>query len=198
MQTKGFIMTLPNKITIGRIILAPVFFISYFLPSRWPSLNGLSSILILSIFAGIEISDFLDGYLARKYNLVSDLGKVLDPFADVISRVTYFLCFVSSGLMPLWIFLIIIYRELGITFLRMMMISRGVVVAASLWGKLKAITYAVSGVLGVLFVSFERFGIFSDIMKPLRISLIIVFYLSAFAAVASFLVYLKAAKKIGK
>ena len=191
-------MTLPNKITIGRIILAPVFFISYFLPYRWPSLDGLSGILILSIFAGIEISDFLDGYLARKYNLVSDLGKVLDPFADVISRVTYFLCFVSSGLMPLWIFLIIIYRELGITFLRMMMISKGVVVAASLWGKLKAITYAISGVLGVLFVSFERFEIFSNILKPLRIYLVVVFYLSAFAAVASFLVYLKAAKKIEK
>jgi len=195
MQAKELIMTLPNKITIGRIILAPLFFISYFLPYRWPSLNGLSSILILSIFAGIEISDFLDGYLARKYNMVSDLGKVLDPFADVISRVTYFLCFVSSGLMPLWIFLIIIYRELGITFLRMMMIGRGVVIAASLWGKLKAITYAISGVLGVLYVSVERFGVFPEILKPLRLSLVIVFYLSAFAAVASFLVYLKAAKK---
>jgi len=188
-------MTLPNKLTVGRIILAPMFFISYFLPHQWPSLNGLSGILILSIFAGIEISDFLDGYLARKYNLVSDLGKVMDPFADVISRVTYFLCFVSSGLMPLWIFLIIIYRELGITFLRMMMISRGVVVAASLWGKLKAITYAISGVLGVLYVSIERFGIFPEILNPLRLSLVIVFYLSAFAAVASFLVYLKAVKK---
>ena len=188
-------MTLPNKITIGRIILAPIFFISYFLTDLGDSFNGLSSILILGIFAGIEVSDFLDGYLARKFHLVSDLGKVMDPFADVLSRITYFLCFTSSGLMPLWIFLVIIYRELGITFLRMMMMSRGVVVAASLWGKLKAITYAISGVLGVLYVSFERLGLFSDILKPLRLSLVIVFYLSAFAAVASFLVYLKAAKK---
>jgi len=77
----------------------------------------------------------------------------------------------------------------------MMMISRGVVVAASLWGKLKAITYAISGVLGVLYVSIERFGIFPEILNPLRLSLVIVFYLSAFAAVASFLVYLKAVKK---
>lgn len=188
-------MNLPNKITIARIILAPLFYISYFLPLWTGSFYGLSSILILSIFTGIELSDFLDGYLARKYNLVSDLGKVLDPFADVLSRITYFLCFAFTGLMPLWVFLIIIYRELGITFLRMMMMGRGVVVAASLWGKLKAITYAISGVLGVLFVSFERFGLFTAVLKPLRVSLVVVFYLSAFAAVASFLAYLKGSKK---
>ncbi len=188
-------MNLPNKITIARIILAPLFYISYFLPVWTGSFYGLSSILILTIFAGIEISDFLDGYLARKYNLVSDLGKVMDPFADVLSRITYFLCFAFTGIMPLWIFLIIIYRELGITFLRMMMMGKGIVVAASLWGKLKAITYAVSGVLGVLYVSFERLGLFSDIMKPLRVSLVVVFYLSAFAAVASFLAYLNGSKK---
>ena len=188
-------MNLPNKITIARIVVAPLFFISYFLPAWTGSFNTLSSILILSIFAGIELSDFLDGYIARKYNLVSDLGKVLDPFADVLSRITYFLCFAFTGLMPLWIFLIIIYRELGITFFRMMMMEKGVVVAASVWGKLKAITYAVSGVLGVLYVSFERLDLFSNILNPLRISLVVVFYLSAFAAVASFLAYLKASKE---
>lgn len=187
-------MNLPNKITIARIILAPLFFISYFLPAWTGSFNTLSSILILSIFVGIELSDFLDGYLARKFNLVSDLGKVLDPFADVLSRITYFLCFAFTGLMPLWVLLVIIYRELGITFLRMMMMGKGVVVAASLWGKLKAVTYAVSGVLGVLYVSFARLGLFEAILNPLRITTVIIFYLSAFAAVTSFLVYLKASK----
>ncbi|MCK5673961.1 MAG: CDP-diacylglycerol--glycerol-3-phosphate 3-phosphatidyltransferase [Spirochaetales bacterium] len=188
-------MNLPNKITIARIILAPLFYISYFLPVWTGMFHGLSSILILSIFVGIELSDFLDGYIARKYNLVSDLGKVLDPFADVLSRITYFLCFAFTGLMPLWIFLIIIYRELGITFLRMMMMGRGIVVAASLWGKLKAITYAISGILGVLYVSFERLEVFTAILRPLRASVLIVFYLSAFAALASFLAYLKGSKK---
>jgi CDP-diacylglycerol--glycerol-3-phosphate 3-phosphatidyltransferase len=77
----------------------------------------------------------------------------------------------------------------------MMMMGKGVVVAASLWGKLKAVTYAVSGVLGVLYVGFERIGAFSDILGPLRLSLIVVFYLSAFSAVASFLVYLKGSIK---
>ena len=185
-------MTLPNKITVARIILSPLFFISYFLPQWTGGLNGISAYLIIIIYASMELSDFLDGYLARKYNLVTDLGKVMDPFADVLSRITYFLCFAFTGLMPLWIFLIIIYRELGITFLRMMMMGRGVVVAASLWGKLKAITYAVSGVLGVIVVGFERLGIFSEYLDPLKIILLIVFYLSALAAVGSFLAYLKA------
>ncbi len=188
-------MTLPNKITVARIVLAPLFFISYFLPEWFVGLNGLSAYLILSILASMELSDFLDGYIARKYKLVTDLGKVLDPFADVLSRITYFLCFAFSGLMPLWVFLIIIYRELAITFLRMMMMGKGVVVAASLWGKLKAITYAVSGGLGVLIISFERLGLLFEYIEFLKIILLVVFYLSAFAAVASFLVYLKAAKK---
>lgn len=189
-------MTLPNKITIARIILAPLFFISYFLPQWTGGFNGISAYLILLILAGIEISDFLDGYLARKYNLVTDLGKVLDPFADVLSRITYFLCFAFTGLMPLWVFLIIIYRELAITFLRMMMMGRGIVVAASLWGKLKAITYAISGVLGVAVVGLDRLGILSDYLSILKILLLVVFYLSALAAVGSFLAYLKASKGI--
>ena len=189
-------MTLPNKITVARIILAPLFFISYFLPEWTGGFYEISAYLILIIFAGIEISDFLDGYLARKYNLVSDLGKVMDPFADVLSRITYFLCFAFTGLMPLWIFLIIIYRELAITFLRMMMMGRGIVVAASLWGKLKAITYAVSGVLGVAVVGMDRLGILLDYLSILKILLLVVFYLSALAAVGSFLAYLKASKGI--
>ncbi len=189
-------MTLPNKITVARIVLAPLFFVSYFLPLWTGRFNGVSAYLILIIFAGIEISDFLDGYLARKHDLVTDLGKVMDPFADVLSRITYFLCFAFTGLMPLWVFLIIIYRELAITFLRMMMMSRGIVVAASLWGKLKAITYAVSGILGVLVVGFDRLGILSDYLDILKITLLIVFYFSAAAAVGSFLAYLKASKRI--
>ena len=191
-------MTLPNKITVFRIVLAPLFFISYFLPEWMGSYKGLSAVLILVIFAGIEISDFLDGYIARKYNMVSDLGKVLDPFADVLSRITYFLCFTFSGLMPLWIFLIIIYRELGITFLRMMMMGRGVVVAASVWGKLKAVTYAISGILGVILVGLKRLDLLGSFESSLGIILTIVFYLAVFASVVSFLIYLKAFRGAGE
>lgn len=188
-------MNLPNKLTIGRLILSPVFFLFYFIPLWTDKYYTLSAPFLIVIFLGIEISDFLDGFIARKYNLVSDIGKVLDPFADVVSRLTYFLCFASTGIMPLWIFLILMYRELGIIFFRMLMIKKGIVVAASLWGKLKAITYALAGFIGVFLVSILRMNIWKDIAPVIQTVLLIVFILAAFASVASFSVYITAGRK---
>ncbi len=187
-------MNLPNKLTVGRLILSPVFFVFYFLPLWTGDMEYVSGILILVVFLGIEISDFLDGYIARKYNLVSDLGKVLDPFADVVSRLTYFLSFAFTGIMPLWIFLIIMYRELGIIFFRMVMIKKGVVVAASVWGKLKAVTYAFSGVLGVGLVFIRRTGMSDGLYNVLKPVSFFVFVAAAAASVASFWKYLSSAK----
>lgn len=189
-------MNLPNKLTIGRLVLSPVFYIVYFIPLWLGRYSGLSVYILTAVFLAIEISDFLDGYIARKYDIVSDLGKVLDPFADVVSRLTYFLCFASTGIMPMWVFLVLMYRELGIIFFRMVMMKRGVVVAASLWGKLKAITYAVAGVLGVLVVFIQRTGLLSGIYKGLTSIALVVFIAAAVASVASFVTYIKAAKKL--
>ncbi len=183
-------MNLPNRLTVGRLVLSPLFFVVYFFPVWAHTSYALSAYFLIAIFLGIEISDFLDGFIARKYHLVTDIGKVLDPFADVVSRLTYFLCFAATGIMPLWIFLILMYRELGIIFFRMMMIKRGIVVAASLWGKMKAVTYAVSGILGVFLVSVQRLDVLSRVVRPLEIILYIFFVLSAAASVASFAVYI--------
>ncbi len=188
-------MNVPNTLTVGRLVLSPLFFIVYFIPVWMHAAYALSAVLLVIVFCGIEISDFLDGFIARKYNLVTDIGKVLDPFADVVSRLTYFLCFAATGIMPLWIFLILMYRELGIIFFRMMMIKKGIVVAASLWGKAKAVTYAVSGVLGVVFVSIQRLGVFTQGEQPLKVVLYIFFVLSAVASVASFATYIAAGVK---
>ena len=190
-------MNLPNKLTVGRLILSPAFFLAYFIPLWTDSWFRVSVPVLVIVFLGIEISDFLDGFIARKYNLVSDIGKVMDPFADVVSRLTYFLCFSFTGIMPLWIFLILMYRELGIIFFRMLMIKRGIVVAASLWGKMKAVTYAVSGVLGVLYISLLRLNTAASLMAPLKTVLVIIFLLSALAAVASFAVYITAGREAG-
>ena len=183
-------MNLPNRLTIGRLVLSPLFFVVYFFPVWTHTAYALSAVLLVAIFLGIEISDFLDGFIARKYHLVTDIGKVLDPFADVVSRLTYFLCFAATGIMPLWIFIILMYRELGIIFFRMMMIKKGIVVAASIWGKMKAVTYAVSGVLGVVLVSIQRLQVLNMIVQPLKIALYIFFILSAAASVTSFSVYI--------
>jgi CDP-diacylglycerol--glycerol-3-phosphate 3-phosphatidyltransferase len=146
----------------------------------------------------MEISDAVDGYIARKYNMVTDLGKILDPFSDVISRVTFFICFTFTGIMPLWTLLVIIYRELAITFLRMMMMGRGTAMAASIWGKAKAVTYSVSGVLGLLLISvyrlglkFDGIGVFETIVKG-------VFILAALASALSFMTYFFTVRKAMK
>lgn len=186
-------MNLPNKITIGRLILTPLFFISFFLPI-WisPSLSQLSAILMLFLWALIETSDLLDGFIARRNKLVTDLGKVLDPFSDTLARLTYFVCLVAVSVMPVWVFIIIMYREFSIIFLRMLMMKAGSTVAANNWGKAKAVMYAISGIVGILYVSLSRLVANQEwkvIVDPIILTL---FIITAGASIISFITYLVA------
>jgi len=173
------------------MILSPLFFLAYVFPAWSGGGFLLSAVSMGLIFVIIEASDVLDGYIARRFGLVTDIGKVLDPFADVLSRITYFFCFTLSGLMPAWVFLIIIYRELAVTFLRMVLIRRGVAMAASVWGKAKAVTYALGGLLGVVFEIAARTGVekavFLDILGT---AALLVFVFGALSSVLSFFMYL--------
>lgn len=183
-------MTLPNKLTVTRILLAPVFFTTFFL-SRFFELNLGSLFLILSwvIFAYGEISDVLDGYIARKHKLVSDLGKIMDPFADVVSRLTYFFCFSIIGIMPFWAFYIILLRELIVTFVRMVLIKSGTAMAASIWGKLKAVIYFISSTLAFIYYTFN-FLLSENASVMLSNVILLLFILSALAAFTSLVDYL--------
>ena len=128
-------MNLPNKLTVLRLIMVPVFFLSYCI-----SLLGsetaivVSAVMMFITYAIAELSDLLDGKIARKYNLVTDLGKVMDPFADTLSHLTFFVCFMSRGIMPAWAFIIIMWREFSILFLRMLMMRAGKAMPANIWG----------------------------------------------------------------
>jgi len=144
-------MGLANRITVFRIALAPVFaglFSAWF---AWR--NPVWLVLVWSVFLISEVSDILDGWVARKLKETSDLGKLLDPFSDVISRLTMFVCLLLVGVAPLWFFLIVLYRELSMTFLRMLMVQRGVVQAASNGGKLKAWLYFFASLAGLIHVT---------------------------------------------
>jgi len=185
-------MNLPNTLTVLRIILSPLFFVFFFLPEWFGGGEIFSIIMIILLFFGSELTDFFDGYFARRLNLVTDVGKVIDPFADVMSRLTYFFCFTLSGLMPPWIFLILLYRELGITFLRMLLIRRGITMAASIWGKAKALTYALGGILGLLYTVLFRLNIDLSWLGSLVLA---VFVLGAFSSVLSFLTYIRSAAR---
>lgn len=182
-------MNLPTKITVFRLVLTPFFFLFFFLPDYIAGTEIFSVIGLVLVFILIEVSDVLDGYLARKWNIVTELGKVLDPFADVLSRLTYMICFYTAGIMPLVFLVLIIYRELSITFLRMVMMGKGRAMAANFWGKLKAIFYAISGIVGILLVTILKLDLFSSIHEILIWIGIGVFGMAALASVASFVTY---------
>ena len=186
-------MNTPNKLTVSRLVMAPIFFIAFHLPIWVDSrLSKLSAILIIILWVLTELSDLLDGQIARRANLVTDLGKVMDPFADTISRMTYFVCFISVSMMPIWAFILIMWRELSILFVRMLMMGKGAAVPANIWGKSKAVLYAISGALGILAVNLGIWAPDSALSAVVQKSLNPVFALAAAASVISFLTYVKA------
>ncbi len=191
-------MNIANKLTVSRLVMAPLFFIAFHLPAWFgPKIATLSTILIIILWVLTELTDVLDGQLARRRNMVTDLGKVMDPFADTISRVTYFVCFVSAGMMPIWAFVLIIWRELSILFVRMLMMGSGLAVPANIWGKSKAVLYAISGGLGILYIALGTWASSSAALAIVGSTLTPIFGLSALASVISFLIYVKATVQSG-
>ena len=182
-------MTLPNKLTFLRLILSPIFILFFFIDSYVPIPSIVSVIVLIVVFAAIELTDLLDGMLARKLNQTSELGKVLDPFADSLSRLTYFLCFAFAGIMPIWIFVLVLYRDLGVSFIRLLMAKNGVVMPARLSGKVKAVVYAAAGAGGVLFYFFLKSGFLPEIIIPLRMVVTILLYAAGAIAVWSLIDY---------
>ncbi len=126
-------MNLPNKLTVLRVILIP-FFVLFALVDVVP---GYSRYIAVIIFILASLTDLLDGKIARKYNLVTNFGKFMDPLADKLLVCAALICLVSEGLLPAWMVIIIISREFVISGFRLVASDNGVVIAASYWGKFK-------------------------------------------------------------
>lgn len=182
-------MTLPNKLTVGRLVLTPVFFGLYIFTVLGDSIlfSGMIALWVLQLV--MEVSDVLDGHIARSRNLVSDMGKIMDPFADVISRVTYFVCFTFSGLMPLWALMIILWREFCIMFIRMVMAKEGTALAAKWGGKAKAVFYFISGIFGLLVLTMQSLGVV-EYLSEMQLAARWLFILAAASSLLSFIEYL--------
>lgn len=189
-------MNAANALTSLRLVLSPVFFLFAALP-YWTSGRYalLSTVVLWVIFVLVELSDVLDGAVARAQGIVSDLGKLLDPFADVVSRLTYFLVFTVFNIMPAWMFVLIMYREVGIIFVRMMMMRDGVALAARKGGKLKAVVYAVSSGIGLLMLMHLRLQNLHGFMPWLPWAAIFTFGLAVALAWGSFIDYLIVLRK---
>ena len=126
------IMNLPNKLTIFRVILIPFFIVALLVPGI-PAGNWIA----LAIFIVASLTDLLDGKIARKYNLVTNFGKFMDPLADKLLVCSALICLVELARIPSWMVVIIIAREFTISGFRLIAADNGVVIAASYWGKFK-------------------------------------------------------------
>ena len=201
-------MNLADKLTLFRIILSPVFMLVYFLPK---SFSFWTVPLLIIIYVGSGVTDYLDGYAARKYNLTSDFGKLFDPFADSLVQITFFLCFLidgiwGSGIFPVVLFLIVIYRELSILFIRNLMLQKGITLGARKSGKVKTVAYIVAGSVALFAVSVERLVsliapdmvILQIIVNYIRISALVIFTISVIIAIVSFIDYIIVYQKTGK
>ena len=138
-------MNLPNKLTMLRIILIP-FVMFFYLASFIPF--GIGKIVALVIFIIAALTDLLDGKIARKYNLVTDLGKFLDPIADKLLTAAVLFMLMADGTIPApWgviIVTIIIAREFMVSALRLIAASKGTVLAADIWGKAKTMVQMIA------------------------------------------------------
>lgn len=138
-------LKLPLLLTIGRVFISPIFLIFYLKYQQLGiTLHALPFILIF-LLALSELSDFFDGYLARRFNLVTELGKILDPMADSITRLTILLTFTQGFIrLPLLLVFVFVYRDAMISTLRTVCAFRGVTLAARTSGKIKAVFQAVT------------------------------------------------------
>jgi CDP-diacylglycerol--glycerol-3-phosphate 3-phosphatidyltransferase len=191
-------MNLADKVTSLRLVLAPVFFIVYLLsrllPS-WPAAGGPWTVPVLwAVFIVSELTDMLDGLLARRRGETSDFGKLFDPFADTLTQLTYFLCFVIDGIFPAPLYLLVLYREYSILFIRNLMLKKGVAMGARIMGKLKTVTYILAAACALLASSLTRLSL-PGLVPGLKIAAQAVFSLSVILSVCSFMDYLSVYRK---
>ena len=186
-------MSFANKITLLRVILAPVFFFFYFIPEYFPSLfvNGSAWTIavIWPVFIISEITDYFDGLAARKLNETSDIGKLFDPFADTLMQITCFFCFVMDGIFPAFLLLLLIYREFGILFLRILMLRKGVTLGARMSGKTKTVAYITTASVALLAVGLQRMLIFEFAVPSILKCALVFFIISVIISIVSFVDY---------
>ena len=155
-------MNIANRLTIARIVMIPLFLLMMcFQKDALGTVNVLQSnlsvswILSMIIFTIASITDFLDGYLARKYHLITNFGKFADPLADKLLVMTAFITLVGAGVIPMWIVAVIVCRELAVTGLRLLLVNDGEVLAAAWPGKVKTATQ----MLAIIFLLIDDFPV---------------------------------------
>lgn len=176
-------MNLPNKITVFRVLVIP-FFVATMLLDCIPYHRVIAGI----IFIIASLSDLVDGKIARKYNLITNFGKFMDPLADKLLVQAALICFVAKKMLPAWIVIVIISREFIISGFRLVAADKGVVIAAGYWGKLKTTFQMIMSIMLIFHFENPTWQLFEQIF----------IYLSLIFTIISLIDYLVKNRKILK
>ena len=160
-------MNLPNKLTMFRVILIP-FFVLFMLVD----ITTVDKWIALAIFIVASLTDLLDGKIARKYNLVTNFGKFMDPRADKLLVCSALICLVELAKLPAWMVIVIIAREFIISGFRLIASDNGVVIAASYWGKFKTTFQMV--MICLLIADIAAIGIITNVIVWIALILTVV------------------------
>lgn len=160
-------MNLPNKLTMFRVILIP-FFVVFLLVDITP----VDKWIALAVFIIASLTDMLDGKIARKYNLVTNFGKFMDPLADKLLVCSALICFVELHELPAWIVIIIMAREFIISGFRLVASDNGVVIAANMWGKFKTVSQMIMTILIILDI--EELWLVTEVFIYLALALTVI------------------------
>ncbi|HAB16505.1 MAG TPA: CDP-diacylglycerol--glycerol-3-phosphate 3-phosphatidyltransferase [Verrucomicrobiota bacterium] len=145
-------MNVPNQLTLSRLVLTVAFLVVIFVPFR-----GHETVALV-LFSAAGLTDYFDGKIARRDGLITNFGILMDPLADKILTCSAFIAFVGRGLMPAWMVVIIVARELAITGLRLLAASKNVVLSAERYGKHKTISQIVAIIAILVSLSYPQWG----------------------------------------
>ena len=162
-------MNTPNKLTVARMIMVPFFVL--FMLAGFAGTAG--KWIALAIFVVASLTDYLDGHLARKYNLVTDFGKFMDPLADKLLVCSALICLVELDRLAAWIVIVIIGREFIISGFRLVAADNGVVIAASYWGKFKTVSQMIMIILMIMNLG-GFFSVLEQIFVGLAVALTVI------------------------
>ena len=174
-------MNTPNKLTVARMILVP--FLVVFLLTGWG--GEANRWICLAIFVAASVTDWFDGHLARKYNLITNFGKFMDPLAEKLLVCSAMICMIEVDKLPAWVVIIIIGREFIISGFRLIAAENGIVIAANYWGKFKT----VSQMIMIILLMLDFGGIFTVLTQ-------IFIWLSVALTIISLLTYIMQNRKV--
>lgn len=164
-------MNLPNKLTILRMILI-IPFVIFMLAGG--EADGWMKWAALATFIIASLTDMLDGKIARKYNLITDFGKFMDPLADKLLVCSALICLVDLGRLPAWICIVIIAREFAISGFRLVASDNGIVIAASMWGKTKTVSQMIMVILMIINLDIPAFQVLTTVIMYAACALTII------------------------